>query len=286
MKKPYIKFFFSFILLISLAGCGPQKHSEDEGRQVEGGDTITSDKEDSQLATDTIPDGVKALIEAYPDFIAGYDNGYIVYKDGEKQIYDDGEEKTFDDLLDNSSLKDMFYVAYTPADSRPEYLQDAGRSRNEMFFKKMYGNSELEARRNLVTVDWFGQKVPFTKINGASEQLMKVARELADYPELKKYLKSSGSFYWRQVRGANRQSAHSYGIAIDVGVDSSDYWLWKNPKAKETDRISYVNRMPEKLVEIFRKHGFIWGGGWYHFDTMHFEYRPEILLYADMSTPS
>jgi len=22
---------------------------------------------------------------------------------------------------------------------------------------------------------------------------------------------------------------------------------------------------------------FIWGGRWYHFDTMHFEYRPELL---------
>jgi hypothetical protein len=31
-------------------------------------------------------------------------------------------------------------------------------------------------------------------------------------------------------------------------------------------------------VEIFEKHGFIWGGRWYHYDTMHFEYRPEILL--------
>ncbi|MDD5211432.1 MAG: M15 family metallopeptidase, partial [Sulfuricurvum sp.] len=25
------------------------------------------------------------------------------------------------------------------------------------------------------------------------------------------------------------------------------------------------------------KYGFIWGGRWYHYDTMHFEYRPELL---------
>ena len=31
------------------------------------------------------------------------------------------------------------------------------------------------------------------------------------------------------------------------------------------------------LDEIREKYGFIWGGRWYHFDTMHFEYRPEIL---------
>jgi D-alanyl-D-alanine carboxypeptidase len=30
-------------------------------------------------------------------------------------------------------------------------------------------------------------------------------------------------------------------------------------------------------VRIFEKQGFVWGGYWYHFDTMHFEYRPELL---------
>jgi hypothetical protein len=32
-----------------------------------------------------------------------------------------------------------------------------------------------------------------------------------------------------------------------------------------------------KIVDVFEKHGFIWGGKWYHYDTMHFEYRPELL---------
>jgi peptidoglycan LD-endopeptidase CwlK len=32
-----------------------------------------------------------------------------------------------------------------------------------------------------------------------------------------------------------------------------------------------------EIVAIFEKHGFIWGGKWYHYDTMHFEYRPELM---------
>jgi len=28
-------------------------------------------------------------------------------------------------------------------------------------------------------------------------------------------------------------------------------------------------------VQLFESERFIWGGRWYHFDTMHFEYRPE-----------
>lgn len=110
--------------------------------------------------------------------------------------------------------------------------------------------------------------------------MRKVAEEIAAYPELKKYVDCSGTFYWRPVRGAQRLSAHSYGIAIDIGVKSSDYWLWKNPKASETSKILYANRMPRKLVEIFERHGFIWGGASYHYDTMHFEYRPEIIAYS------
>ena len=39
----------------------------------------------------------------------------------------------------------------------------------------------------------------------------------------------------------------------------------------------YRNRIPWEIVEVFEKHGFVWDGKWYHFDTMHFEYRPEII---------
>ena len=35
---------------------------------------------------------------------------------------------------------------------------------------------------------------------------------------------------------------------------------------------------PAALVRAFERQGFIWGGKWFFFDTMHFEYRPELLL--------
>ena len=80
-------------------------------------------------------------------------------------------------------------------------------------------------------------------------------------------------------------SAHSYGIAFDIAVDKSDYWLWKSKNNNELAKVKYANRIPLKLVEIFQRHGFIWGGAWYHFDTMHFEFRPEILRYAELTQP-
>jgi len=32
------------------------------------------------------------------------------------------------------------------------------------------------------------------------------------------------------------------------------------------------------ILFLFEKYGFIWGGKWFHYDTMHFEYRPELLI--------
>ena len=76
----------------------------------------------------------------------------------------------------------------------------------------------------------------------------------------------------------DRLSAHSFGIAIDINVKYSDFWLWSNPGKSEKDQIVYKNRIPREIVEIFERHGFISGTRWYHYDTMHFEFRPELLV--------
>lgn len=77
-------------------------------------------------------------------------------------------------------------------------------------------------------------------------------------------------------------SAHSYGMSIDIGVKFSDYWRWDNPGKNETDSISYWNRIPGEIVDVFEKHGFISGTKWYHYDTMHFEFRPDLLIHAGL----
>ena len=232
---------------------------------------------------DAIPIGAQILLYVYPEHITGYRDGYLVLADGSTILYDDKKEKSFLQKLDDADPEDMFAFTYDLQSWTPAFQQDAGRSRCEALFKKMYGSSAAQVRKNLVSVSWFGEKVQFTRVNHADDSLRAVAAEIAKYPELKKYLKSSGTFYWRKVRGANRQSAHSYGMTIDIGVKYSDYWLWKNPGKKETDKITYANRFPKLLVEIFECHGFIWGGRWYHYDTMHFEFRPEILKMASIN---
>ncbi len=67
---------------------------------------------------------------------------------------------------------------------------------------------------------------------------------------------------------------HAWGAAIDINPVFSNYWMWHRAAAGIP---AYKNRTPLEIVRIFERHGFIWGGRWAHFDTMHFEYRPELL---------
>ena len=66
-----------------------------------------------------------------------------------------------------------------------------------------------------------------------------------------------------------------HAIAIDIALKRSHYW--RNDKPGKDGAIAFKNEIPMEIVRIFEKHGFIWGGRWYHYDTMHFEYRPELL---------
>ena len=88
----------------------------------------------------------------------------------------------------------------------------------------------------------------------------------------------AGTFVWRLISGTNRLSMHSYGVAIDINLNLSHYWQWDCRCKDENVPLSYRNKIAAQVVEIFEKHGFIWGGKWYHYDTMHFEYRRELLL--------
>lgn len=233
--------------------------------------------ETGQATEETVPAGAQRLIDAYPEQNLRYSRNRIIFPDGTSFIYDDGEQKDFTAKVDNPDIEDMLSMEYE-AKEKPDYMDDPGRIRCDGLFKKMYGRSSSKVFKKLVMVPWFGSEVSFTSVNGAAGQLAAVEREIRErYPELTGYMECAGTFYWRKIQGTDRLSAHSFGIAIDIGIEHADYWRWKHKDATETSEIAYENRIPMEIVGIFEKHGFIWGGRWYHFDTMHFEYRPEMM---------
>jgi hypothetical protein len=235
-------------------------------------------------AEKAMPAGVSALLSAYPAHIINYEDNYVVFADGSRLLFDDGKRKSAEELIDNPDVQDMFAYSYPKGKAgTPTKYYDPGRIRSGEFFKKMYGGASAEVQRNLATVEWcpklVGQKLQVSKINGVAERLAAVSAELDEHPEWKDYLPSAGTFNWRAVRGAGeRLSAHSFGIAVDLSVKHSNYWQWDCKCTSEGAELPYKNKIPQGIVDIFEKHGFIWGGKWYHYDTMHFEYRPELLF--------
>ncbi|MDR2476243.1 MAG: M15 family metallopeptidase [Treponema sp.] len=93
---------------------------------------------------------------------------------------------------------------------------------------------------------------------------------------------------WRSIADTQSRSFHAYGAAVDILPKSlggrETYWLWAARKKPEWWAVSYSQRFhpPAAVVKAFESYGFIWGGKWLFFDTMHFEYRPEILILSGM----
>jgi hypothetical protein len=93
---------------------------------------------------------------------------------------------------------------------------------------------------------------------------------------------------WRDIAQTQSRSFHAYGLAVDLLPKSlggrETYWIWAARKKPEWWNISYNERYhpPAAVIKAFETYGFVWGGKWLFFDTMHFEYRPEILILGGM----
>ena len=264
---------------------------------------------------DDVPAGLQCLWHAYPDHVCQVKANTLVWCDGAEMVYDTGEaHASHDDLLNHADLQDMMAMPYpvgADAPSPPAVNFEPGRVRHEPFFRKLYGDSRKAVSRQTKAVRWFGGKrVRVTTVNGVHERLEAARDALRKLPPAEQRFveTTAGTFNWRTISGTPRLSMHSFAVAIDVGVPHADYWKWSKPAsrpkvwkrtaatAKPASRpkvgkrtaatakdktaegaLVYRNRFPMSVVTAFEAQGFIWGGKWYHFDTMHFEYRPELL---------
>jgi hypothetical protein len=223
------------------------------------------------------------LVAAYPDALAGHDSKTLRWRDGTAMpLSGDDKDKTFAQMLRHASIADQLRIPYPRGalQEPPAVNADPGRFRNAAFFAKMYGDCRTDdVAPHLVMMAWlpktWGKTIRVTSVNHVDDRLRAVSAEIDALPEKTKRAAYpiAGTYNCRAVADTGQPSPHGYGIAIDLNTAMSDYWLWR-PHAGS---IVYRNRMPLEIVAIFEKHGFIWGGKWFHFDTMHFEYRPELL---------
>jgi hypothetical protein len=75
-----------------------------------------------------------------------------------------------------------------------------------------------------------------------------------------------GCFNFRKMRAANDWSTHSWAIAIDL--DPS-----RNGMNTKITKAQFSKPEYKQMIEIFKKHGFEWGGDLWEKDCMHFQIK-------------
>ena len=162
--------------------------------------------------------------------------------------------------------------------------------RPNYFFEALWNSPTRErSSAQQAQVDFLGRRI--TVHSDISQKMSRINQiimnEARTNPTVRQWVNSLGSiagWNWRNVASSGNRSFHSYGIAIDIlPADlrgQATYWLWTSQHTPQWWNIPYSGRWhpPEVVIKTFESFGFIWGGKWANFDTMHFEYRPEIFV--------
>lgn len=227
-----------------------------------------------------LPPEMLCMTEHYPAAAAEGAPGalaLVVRAWGERVAYEVRPPYRARNPLRDFVVKDFFDPPYPRGPIAPVTTEnfDPGRVRLESLFRATYGGGRNEVESKLVSVSLGGHLVrvherirePMRRVDARVQELFKTDGQLRKY-----FDHMGGTYNYRNIAGTEQLSTHAFGIAIDLSTYFSHYWR----NAPEVTP-QWKNSIPESLVLAFEAEGFIWGGRWYHYDTMHFEYRPELL---------
>lgn len=161
------------------------------------------------------------------------------------------------------------------------------------FIRELYGGyTHEEIVSNITNVTFLGKQVEVNALIASYLQLVEsdiyeLAKKNKTIQEFIDNIRWIGGFSYRTVAGSTMLSMHSYGLAIDILPDEeveknrAIYWQWTrdNMKIKRYFEVPLTRRwlIPEPIVNIFKSHGFTYGGHWVSYDNMHFEFTPALL---------
>jgi hypothetical protein len=167
--------------------------------------------------------------------------------------------------------------------------------RSQLFFDALWlVHNRKEAEENLRTITFLDREVavhqmivePLAKVDARIKELSRTNPAVRNWV---KNLRALTCWNWRNIAATQSRSFHSYGAALDLEAPTQrgmeTYWLWTTQNGRDWWSVPYTQRLhpPEEIVRAFEEYGFCWGGKWPMYDTMHFEYRPEILIYNGFS---
>lgn len=192
-------------------------------------------------------------------------------------------------LEDPADMSEERAAALKQEGLRESRQTDAG---SPMFFYDFlydgFERAKLETHIKEIQYLGLSMKIHERLIDVSRRVEKRILAEAKNSAEVRSFLSelTIDAFFWRVIKDTDRKSFHSLGIAIDVLPKNlhgkQAYWFWAKTKIGENwTLLPFSERWmpPKQVIAAFEAEGFIWGGKWGIWDNMHFEYRPELILY-------
>ena len=237
---------------------------------------------------------VRAFVRAYGPLIDSvtYGEQDVVFALGSRPIYfQDGRMLEEGGLNGREDCDPIFYpYSLEPLTEPPPLSEESPRYCTDVL-ESLWGRTEGQIRshgRSITFLDhrMFLNDLVIDPLAAVEKDILNAAKDDRSVATWIDELDVTYSFIDRGIAGSSTRSHHAWGMAIDFVPESyggrAVYWRWSRVYDRDGwHRIPLERRWspPQVVIEIFEEHGFLWGGKWPHFDNIHFEYRPEILLY-------
>ncbi len=241
---------------------------------------------------------VRAFVQAYApliDSVTAVDGDVVFWLHGGPIHFRDGRMVAEHRLGREDECDPLFYEypleplvePYPEPGAMPTYCSD--------FLESLWGSTEREVRNHSRSVRFLDHRLfvneilldPLARLERAIRATAVVDDEVTAWMD---DLEITYSFDYREIAGSEGRSQHSWGLAVDFVPSSYEgraaYWRWSRALDREGwHQIPMDERWspPQRVIELFEAQGFVWGGKWAHFDAIHFEYRPDIILYSRMA---
>ena len=294
--------FLVFPLWAAFAGGRPERQSAPMPPSIEEPD---ASPESAERRGETV---MRALAGAYPDRVEKieyYNGDWTILVYGQRFYFAGGRllpESLRDDMGNYTPLPFYFYekdlppwVPPTEEESmrmREQYSQrNTQRSMRSMHFYDTIwrASSRDEAWEHIKQIRFLGipVQVHYSILVSLSLVEQRILRIANTNPAVRQWINNISTvegWSWRNIASSGSRSFHAYGAAIDILPKSlgglETYWLWTSQHNSDWWAVPYSRRFhpPDEVVKAFESFGFIWGGKWRLYDTMHFEYRPEVLV--------
>ncbi len=237
---------------------------------------------------------VRAFVEAYAPLIDSvtYGEDDVVFALGSRPIHFQGGRMLEEDRLDRGNDCDPIFYPYSLEPlTEPPPLPEGNPIYCTDLLESLWGRTDEQIRSHGQSTTFldhrmFVNNLLIDPLAAVEKDVLKAARGDSSVRTWIDEMDITYSFIDRGIAGSPTRSHHAWGMAIHLVPKSygrlNVYWRWSRVYDEEGwHRIPVERRWspPVAVIEIFETHGFVWGGKWPHFDNIHFEYRPEIILY-------